>query len=151
MNRKQLKLIDLYIKTGIRERKKILEFNKFLKEFIKIDIDRDFAILTRTVLFDIETIEELKELRKELKGQFNGWQDKLENVEAYWSGWKKDYRVTFTWLCKQSHVFIRIDLNTYYKELSEELKHVKKGCGFEEKITPIPSGESKRLSYVCNI
>lgn len=151
MNRKQLKLIDLYIKTGIRERKKILEFNKFLKEFIKIDIDRDFTILARTILFGIDTIEELKELRKELRGQFNSWQDKLENVDAYWSEYKKDYRITFTWRCKYDHIYIRIDLDTYYKELPEELKHVKEGCKFVEKITPVPSGESKRLSYVCNI
>lgn len=150
MKRKQRRQIKEGIDLGIKKRKELAEFNSFLKCFRTKEIEINFGLFNALIYFSIGTLKELKDVRKMLRREFGTWEDELEAVDCWHSITYNDYFVIFKWLGK--HLPIRIDLETRYKDLPEELKSIKEGCRFKETITPIEAQgakESKVLSYIC--
>ncbi len=147
MNKEQKEKIKLKIRENILRRKEILWFNKFLEHFEKKCFYQDFAILIETIRFSVNTSEELRKLRKELKEQLDTWNDELKDISSYWSSFHKDYQITFIW--KGRVAPISIELQVLYGKLPEELKSLKDGCSFEETIIPVDKGEVKTLTYRC--
>jgi len=151
MTRELRRKIREGISTGIKKRKELSDFNSFLRLFRTKKIEINFGLFASIVYFDIESLEELKNVRKMLRREFGIWEDSLHDVDCWYSISYGDYWVRFKWLGKRFP--IRIDLEILYKELPEELKSLKEGCNFIETITPMKAQgakESKVLSYVCD-
>jgi len=151
MTRESRRKIREGISAGIKKRIELGDFNSFLRLLRTKEIKVNFDVYSMIVCFSIENLEDLKNIRNMLRREFITWEDSLYAVDCWYSVSHDDYWVTFKWLGK--HLPIRIDLETLYKELPEELKSLKEGCSFIETTTPIEAQgakESKLLSYVCD-
>ena len=148
MRRELVQKLNFAIKDNIKKRKEMVEYNNFLRLVRKKEIEKSFFIGISLIIFQIKTLEELKKVREILRREFVIWEDELSLVECWYSNWKEDYEITFTW--KGKYLPIHIQLECFQKNMSEELKNLKPGCSFIETIEKVGARELKNLNYVCS-
>ena len=148
MKKDQKVQLDFIIKSNIKKRKEIADYNKFLRLFKEKEIEKRFLVGSSLIMFLIKTLEELKIIRNILRREFEIWEDELSSVQCWYNEIKEDYEITFCWIGK--FLPIRIQLECYQKDMPEELKNLKPGCKFKETIAKMKAYESRNLSYVCD-